>query len=266
MADSEVDEPTQLLLLASLLEPATYSEDELRLALSSARGDLVRAAEELLLPRAKSAGKRKAGTSLEGWFSKKRDAAEVSTPRLHVAQTSPPRPLALQVKQDSPGGSSKRDAFALLRSAPGPSVPIKVKAAPQPALLLTSQAAIDKHRLPLTLLTSPLSPAFASALYLAMMEESEAWGRHRWYLAGKWVESPHTMAGYYLVGGGHGEDGRAVRSTDGDGRAEGGGAEKARYFYSGKELGDPKVCLSTQVECHTDPISLTRIYCAKLPR
>lgn len=175
------DQATQLLLLASLLEPATYPEDELVRALQTARGDLSRAAEDLLLPRKSS--KRKAD-SLESW-----------------------------VKRDKP----PLNAFSVLSDA-GPSKP---RTAPQPALLLTSQAAIDKHRLPLRLLDSPLSSSFASALYLALMEESETWTRHRWYLAGRWVESPHTMTNYYQEGGGYGG------STP--------------YYYSGKELPMPKV-------------------------
>ena len=67
---------------------------------------------------------------------------------------------------------------------------------PQKALHLTSQSAIDAHNLPLSFLQSPLSPSLASALYLTMMRESEAWEKHKWYLAGKWVESPHLMSGY----------------------------------------------------------------------
>lgn len=219
-AETTTDEATQLLLLASLLEPSTYPEEELRSALLSARGDLGQAAEELLLPRVKSAGKRKAGTSLESWFGKKRDA-----PSPKETHKAPP------VVHKEP----LRDAFSILKSSSTASTsapPPKIKALPQHALHLTSQIAIDKHRLPLTLLTSPLSPAFASALYLAMMEESESWERHKWYLAGRWVESPHTMSGYHQTGGGFGLD-KDVHS---------GGEKKPQYYYSGNELPDSKVC------------------------
>lgn len=229
-----IDEPTQLLLLASLLEPATYSSAELRSALQSAKGDLSLAAEELLLPKLKSAGKRKAGTSLESWFGKKRGEG------VHVASEPivvPPSPPSKIIQGQAGPSVPVRDAFALLKSSASSTSTTKAKATPQSALHLTSQEAIDKHRLPLSLLTSPLSPAFASALYLAMMEESESWERHKWYLAGKWVESPHTMSGYHQVGGGFGVDrwsGCADSSTEGE--------MNPQYFYSGKELPYPKVC------------------------
>lgn len=232
-----VDEPTQLLLLASLLEPASYPKAELRAALLSAKGDLSRAAEELLLPRVKSAGKRKAGTSLESWFSKRRDAP----------QESDPSPVERPASMTSPKakGSTEpiRDAFALLK-APATAAQGKAKAVPQPALLLTSQTAIDKHKLPLTLLTSPLSPALASALYLAMMDESEEWRRHKWYLAGRWVESPHTSATYYYPGGGYGIDGMIddALGKKGEGAQSEEEKDKPSYFYSGMELASSKVC------------------------
>jgi hypothetical protein len=105
----------------------------------------------------------------------------------------------------------------------------RLRTGPQPAVLLSTQSAIDKHGLPLTILQSPLSAPFASALYLAMMAESEKWDRHRWYLAGKWVESPHTVTNYARKGGGHGD-------------AEG----LSTYYYSGSELSRPEVSV---LEC-----------------
>ena len=195
------DTDTSLAILSSLLEPATYPIEQLLEALTENDGDVTRAAESLLLPRIKSSGKRKAGASLESWLGKEQP-------------TSPKKP-----RPEAPGLDPKPiDLLSVLKQPES-----RPKTQPQPAILLSTQKAIDKQHLPLTILDSPLSPEFASALYLAMMEESEQWGRHRWYLAGKWVESPHLMTTYTRQGGGYAED------------------EASRYYYSGAELDKPKV-------------------------
>jgi hypothetical protein len=207
-----VDTDTKLALLASLLEPATFPGEAYIEALTEACGDVGRAAEALLLPRVKSSGKRKAGTSLESWLSKKVVKDEI------IKQESKAEERSRQREHEAPGN--------LLSMLKQPITPPKTKpkAAPQPALNLTSQSAIDRHNLPLTLLGSPLSPSFASALYIAMMEESSSWERHQWYLAGRWVESPHLMSGYRREGGGFGDP-----------------EDKAKYYYSGSELPKPNV-------------------------
>ncbi len=219
----------KIALLVSLLEPASFPIEDYAAALKTAGGDVQIAAEALLLPRVKSSGKRKAGTSLESWLGKKRTtdvaATAPASPRRALERASPERggapcppsrsgidavsaPVSSTSALESEAALArdmkpKKDAFAILRSSSGPSADLgvvggsKTKSAPQPALRLGTQQQLDSHGLPLTLLASPLSPALASALYLAMMEESEAkWERTRWYLAGRWVESPHTTHMY----------------------------------------------------------------------
>ena len=219
---SDVDDnDAKIALLASLLEPATYPISEYLEALTGAHGDVALAAEALLLPRIQSAGKRKAGSTLESWLGKKRGVATESVEDNQASDIE----KNVAVSTSPSKGKPSSDLLAMFRqSSPSKT---KAKTIPQPALLLTSQAAIDRHKLPVTLAQSPLSPALASALYLAMMDESETWDRNRFYLAGKWVESPHTTTVYAREGGGYGE------------RL---GAEgQARYFYSGTELGTPNV-------------------------
>ena len=115
------------------------------------------------------------------------------------------------------------DLSKLLR--PVSSVPARAaRNRPRPALLLTSQAAIDAHHLPLTVIPSPLPPTLASALYLTMVKESEEWTSHKWFLAGKWVESPHLMSGYARSGGGFGDP-----------------EHKSKYYYSGMDVYKEKV-------------------------
>ena len=224
----EMDTDTRLALLASFLEPATFSNEEYLSALAEAGGDVQRAAEALLVPRVKSAGKRKAGTSLSSWFPKKRN----TTIPLVQRQSG----KASDRVDDSSDTDASRDGWPapervpsssaewskLLKPADGTTT-AKKKNLPQPALLLTTQSAVDKHQLPLSLLGSPLPPSLASALYLQLMEESEQWQPNRFYLAGKWVESPHTVTMYRRKG----DDGY----TTGQGE---------RYYYSGTELNHPK--------------------------
>lgn len=274
----EIDHDTQLALLASLLEPATYPVTELSDALKNSKGDVAAAAEALLLPRVKSAGKRKAGSSLESWLGRKRGGAAATAaatskrdravvkaegdghddPRAdHDGRearmdrpSSPPtnglpepfpdkKPDSAHVP--SPSKQPLKNAYSLLHPSPSSSsISTKRKSAPQPAIPLATQSAISAHSLPLTLLKSPLSPALASALYLALMEDSEAWGKHQWFLAGRWVESPHTSANYYRVGGGYGESGESEEGERDDvvqeGRDEGQGIGLGRQEQDGDIL------------------------------
>lgn len=291
----------KIALLISVLEPASFPIDDYAEALRAANGNVQAAAEALLLPRVKSAGKRKAGSSLQQWLGKDRrgtadrgvggaDGGAGETNDNHVAGEHWPaetindpvptssdkaeggRELARRKRRAisavAPGSSSeslpspsraaapeakppRKDAFALLRkSGANAGGSTKPKAVPQPALRLATQQQLDAHDLPLTLLGSPLSPALASALYLAMMDEAEdKWERNRWYLAGRWVESPHTTHMYARHGQGYDN------------------SPEARYFYSGTDLGKPPVRLGSIFyccECATDRLACTQDYPALL--
>ncbi|WRT65558.1 uncharacterized protein IL334_002503 [Kwoniella shivajii] len=202
--EEDEDTDTKIALLASLLEPISFSFERLLEALNDSDGDVGKAAQELLLPRVKSAGKRKAGTSLQSWLKKPRDG---TIPRKEEDTLKAEAVLGTAVDQVGIGSSKSMrpsrigveevDLLAVLRASPTTSpTKTKVKNGPQPAILLTSQKAIDNHNLPITLLDTPLSPSLASALYLELMEESEKWYHNEFYLAGKAVKSPHTVQMY----------------------------------------------------------------------
>ncbi|OCF39596.1 hypothetical protein I317_06611 [Kwoniella heveanensis CBS 569] len=228
----ETDTDTKIALLASLLEPISFPFDVLLEVLQESDGDVAKAAEGLLLPRVKSSGKRKAGTSLHDWLTRPASGKAVKREPDQVPSRRPERFMVVDDEDDEAIGQAAGpsrpsepaiDLLSKLRQAPGnPAVLPKPKAGPQPPVILSSQAAIDSHSLPLTILNSPLPASLASALYLAMTEESESWERNKFYLAGKWVESPHTTTVYQRLGGGYG------------------GHTGARYFYSGTELDEPK--------------------------
>jgi hypothetical protein len=218
----EEDTDTKLAILSSLLEPAIFPLEELLDALQEFEGDVGKAAEGILSPRVKAAGKRKAGTSLESWLGKKR------------VPTSPSKDPAT-FKAESI--SIKKEGVNLLDHLKQPTTE-RTKNIPRPAVHLTSQSSIDTHKLPLSILKSPLSPSFASALYLAMMEESETWERNRFYLAGKWVESPHTVCHYSRNPAATGTT-EAVEK--GEEVLEGKEGKKATYMWSGQEIAASRV-------------------------
>ena len=219
----EEDTDTKLAILSSLLEPATYPLEELLDALQESHGDVGKAAELLLLPRVRGAGKRKAGTSLESWLGKKR------------------APISPTVKTDTTTSLKaepvKREGVNLLDHLKQPTSE-RTKAIPRPPVHLPNQSAIDSHNIPLSILKSPLSPSFASALYLAMMEESETWERNRFYLAGKWVESPHTVCHYSRNPAATGTT-EAVEK--GEEVLDGKEGKKATYMWSGQEIAASRV-------------------------
>lgn len=202
-----------LAQLASILEPAVYPLEQLGNAIKRAKGDVAAAAEDLLLAGPKPTVTSRPSSSLSDWLGrsdksvKKRARSEDTLKDPVQVTQQPKRPVA--------------DLSKLLKQ---PTTLAKPKRPPQPALTLGSQKQIDAHGLPVTLLESPLSPAFASALYLVMMKESEKWESNKWYLAGKRVESPHLMSNY-------------VRDIDGE--------ERKGYYYSGSEMKPPFVSRSS---------------------
>lgn len=238
--EEELDTETKLVLLASLVHPLTLPPQALEV-LASVDGDVAKAAERLLLPNPETSRKRKAGSSLQGWLGRPSDNKKAVKAKRKQEAESTDRHLTVSAAGGSKiSGTStitinedkQRDdtisetappksvtnAFEILGRAP--SSPVKQKVGPQPAIHLSSQASIDSHSLPLTLINQFLSPSLASALYLIMMEESNSWGANRFYIAGKAAKSPHTT-GFY--------------------RKEGGGYGGGKYFYAGMEQGPAKV-------------------------
>ena len=188
------DQDALLAQLVGFLEPATYPIDELLSALDAASGDVARAAEELLTA-SPSVKRRKLHRDLAGWLSQKPRRSPVESPRrrsIEKAQKHELDEATIDATPAAKSGSSAAWDSLLRRDAPPP----KSKTTPQPPIRLATQAAIDAHSLPLTILQSPLTSSFASALYLSMMAESAKWDPNRFYLAGKWVESPHTTTSY----------------------------------------------------------------------
>ncbi|KAL7419602.1 hypothetical protein Q5752_005514 [Cryptotrichosporon argae] len=251
----------RLAQLLSVLEPAVVEGAACVAALERTAWDVAAAAGELLEPaqagagpagagagsRSGARGKRKAATGLDGWLRKRTDgdgarpdqvakaqsqtSNEKHTSALEQDRTAPKRDTSLPEPETQPPKREPRPTFDLstLRPPPPP--------APKslPALTLTSSSALAAHRVPLALLDSPLPPAFAAALYLAMMAESDAWETNKFYLAGRKVESGHTMASYARP---------EVADHDGNGESESGGemgkdrlldGPGVRFYYSGNK-------------------------------
>ena len=286
LASDTDDSDTQLALLASILEPTVLPLAHLTKALKDSRGDVGRAAEALLLSHGDTKGSgpsrsalvdgtRKEGKGVKGdgsiasWLGKRKHSAghgDGHASRPSPVQAEPDSPMPASPPTTPPkrtSGKSSRPPVDLMKVLRQP--PLQTKTVPRPAVHLASQSAIDAHGVPLSFLSSPLSPALASALYLTMMRESEKWERHQWYLAGRWVESPHLMSGYQRApkvtpahDTGHQDaDNKETHSPgsesiplEPDANAPGAGSsgpdhtlahgvhddDDAQYFYSGAEL------------------------------
>ena len=113
--------------------------------------------------------------------------------------------------QKSVPQSGKVLSLATLQQAPSP---VKRNIA-RPPVVLTTASAISST-LPCSFVPSPLSAEFATALYLSLVKESQTeeiisedaegnkaitqagFRRHKWFLNGREVVSPHT-SGYYRL-------------------------------------------------------------------
>jgi hypothetical protein len=111
-------------------------------------------------------------------------------PQLNPIPTSPTRILSLGTLLQAPSPARRNIA--------------------RPPLTLTTPSSISSH-LPCSVVPSPLNPAFASSLYLSLLDAAKTeeikdgdrvvrkgFTRHEWYLNGKLVVSPHT-SGYYRL-------------------------------------------------------------------
>lgn len=227
--------------LAQLLLPAEYPSKQLERALESANQDITRAAEILLLGIGPSTSKR---GDLGAWLKPKvedvKRKRKNSVWRPDVSESRKRRDGEPKVKVDEPiilssdeedfrtdaSISKPSNATSVLPPTPqppkllslstlqqAPSPPRRNKA--QPPIRLTTPQAISST-LPCSLIPSPLSPEFATALYLSLVEESrkeeiieedgkgnkvisqQGFRRHKWFLNGREVVSPHT-SGYYRL-------------------------------------------------------------------
>ncbi len=198
----------QIASLASLLEPASYSNAQYVHALTRADGNLELAAERLLLSCESSSSrspsregregvvydggrKRKQSRSPDGTLSGWLTSGKAAVKRRQ--QTPPP---AAEVSPDK----ALRSYLSVLQSTS----PVKttddkrLRAPPRPPIILTTPRQIASTLPTISLEQSPLSPEFASALFLTLMEESKNWKKFEWYLAGRLVESGHTSCFYRL--------------------------------------------------------------------
>ncbi|ODO09235.1 hypothetical protein I350_02835 [Cryptococcus amylolentus CBS 6273] len=220
----EIDTETKIAMLASLVDPSSFSTDQYLEALASSQGNVASAAEQLLMPRSTTVlGKRKANPTLKGWLGQPTGATvNKGKPNEAVDSTAASKPFKTQASspKHAKSNDTSPNAFSLLKQASSSTfTSVQPRTQPQGPIFLSSQASIDARSLPLSVFAQPLPPSLASALYLLMMEESEKWDHNRFYIAGKAAKSPHTTSFYARREGGYGN---------------------GRYFYSGMEQGPAK--------------------------
>lgn len=98
--------------------------------------------------------------------------------------------------------------------------PSKARNIARPPVILSNPAQVSQH-VPCSLVPSPLEPAFATSLYLSLLDEAKHFTRHTWFINGRKVQSPHT-SGYYRLSQ---EDGGTKRGGE--------------YWYAGKKEPEP---------------------------
>lgn len=218
-ANSSAREDAALAELLTLLDPAPFTTEACIMALQRSRGDVSAAAELLLVggtgessrsgsqtPASSQSRKRARQGGLAQWFkAPKREAGDTVKPQIspppshadfaYIGSPSSPSPDAPPSPVDR--GASAANWAALLSRPPAPPVAKeKVRTAPQRPAFLASPAAVAASGLPLALLPSPLQLPFAAQLFHEMMGESLKWGRNKFFIAGREVESNHQATGY----------------------------------------------------------------------
>jgi hypothetical protein len=193
---------TRLDKLTHLLHPATYSHDQLILALRQAQQDVPQAAELLLTG---SVAKPKPDTQVVCIDDSDDEERSTAPSKKRKVMDSAGFMARLTANQDKTTPTRKTGEK-----------PIHLKS------IFTDEKETTlayAHVPTLTLHRSPIPAPLASALFLELMNEASSYERHEWFLAGRKVQSPHT-SGYYHDGELEAED-----------TAAGGG-----YWYAGKQV------------------------------
>ncbi|KAJ9118949.1 hypothetical protein QFC24_005915 [Naganishia onofrii] len=100
-----------------------------------------------------------------------------------------------------------------------------------------SETTITYTHLPtLTLHRSPLPPALASALFLQLMRETDSFERHEWFLAGRYVTSPHTSRYYHSEGLERDDEVAAKQAGLESDAGKDGKQQGNQYWYAGKQV------------------------------
>lgn len=197
----------QIALLASLLEPATYSNAQYIHALTRADGRVQLAAERLLMSCESSSSRSPAREEDEGQtYGRKRRRSDITPAGTLHGWLAGGAASAKRHEQPSSSVPNKgpdralRSYLSVLQSTSPSKTPVDMLARTpsRPAIPLTTPRQIASALPTLSLEQSPLPPRFASALFLALMEESKMWKKFEWYLAGRLVESGHTSCFYRL--------------------------------------------------------------------
>ncbi|KAJ9097679.1 hypothetical protein QFC21_004716 [Naganishia friedmannii] len=261
--------PTRLDQLSNLLAPATYSRQQYLIALQKNGQDVQRAAEWLLLADVdvddleKRREGKVAGGGLKAWlkptvgcvgpeqrFTTKSNTEYIALDTsddsddergLEILDASPHLLAKGQQKASPPPASKKRKttmsgaSFMAHLSTNHSTSSLPARRPAERAIqlrsnLLPNEASITYTLLPtLTLHRSPLPAALASALFLQLMKETSSFERHEWFLAGRYVKSPHTSRYYHSEGL---ERDDTATATAADGNVEAGN----QYWYAGKQV------------------------------
>ncbi|KAG7452801.1 uncharacterized protein BT62DRAFT_925339 [Guyanagaster necrorhizus] len=204
-----------IALVYSLLQSNSRQSEEAVLDALVQHNGNVEAAAQYLNNRGK---KRKRTNDLTSWLGNKPNK---------IVKRDDEDDMTLTRKSPStskPSSSSKKPAVNLmtvLRQAP-PS-PSKKPVSPPP-LLLSNPAMVEQHS-PCTMHLSVLPHELACRLFYTMVDASRGWGRNKWWLFDRLVESPHRTSFF-------------ARENGAEGSADA-WQEAARFWYNGRMTEPP---------------------------
>ncbi|KAJ7702318.1 hypothetical protein B0H17DRAFT_1043693 [Mycena rosella] len=233
----DTDTDMLVVLCASLLD-SPHSEEAILDALVQYDGNPEAAARSLNSNQVskKQPGKKRRRVDLDSWLrpspSKKTKDDVVEPPETPVASTSrlpagvlpqpPVSPLPLDASSSRLPVKQVTNLMLVLRQ---PNME-KTKLPKLPPLMLSTPALVAQHT-PCTLHASVLPPELACKLFYSMVEASRGWGRNKWWLFERLVESPHRTAFFA----------RKTNGIDEDTSWQ----EAARFWYNGRMTDIPPV-------------------------
>lgn len=203
--DNAADTDLLVVLLRSLLAPGladSLPEAAVLIALADADGSVELAADALrrggggggsstsstlspALARASVAGgKRGRGPTVADWL-------DSPAKRRQEEEATGQQPPSTYYQRLAAG--NKRPPPVAAQPAP-PKPPASL-----PPLLLATPKLLAQHLPCVVVPKSPLPPDLASALYLALMADSERWTKNKYIINGRQVESPHTVRSALLL-------------------------------------------------------------------
>ncbi|KAJ6500494.1 hypothetical protein C8R45DRAFT_977936 [Mycena sanguinolenta] len=214
-----MDDTETLLVMVETLLNTTHAKEVILDALIEHDGNPESAAQYLnFSAKKKQSEKKRRRVDLDGWLKQpKKPKADESLP-----DTPPVASTSRSTPSKASHAKPVVDLMTVLKQAPKTE-----HAVPRlPPLMLSTPALVAEHT-PCTLHPSVLPPELACRLFYTMLDLSRQWGRNKWWLFDRLVESPHRTSFYARAETG---DGSSAAGDDGTSSWQ----EAAQFWYNGR--------------------------------